>query len=210
MKILAILLLFCWALKVNGQTYSAFGANVGVNGYVFSPTTSAFTSGFAPGGWGGLYLRLYYRRFFIAPEAAFNIRGGTLRSSVGGAATVRLFCLDFPVTMGYDFLKQPNVRLGFKMGIVPAYIMSVGGAHERLGTIPADSSPGDFYNSVLWSVQAGVLCTLRRLSFELRYEYGLTQSTSPQGRTTFYRGADLQSSGILFGVGFRLIDSDRL
>jgi len=175
----------------------------------YQTNSNDFFVGRLPGFSAGFYMQLNFRRLYFAPELMYAFRGASLIPFDGSSELIlRQHHLDIPLLVGYELVKKGGYRLALQAGPMASYLIGTAGNIEDVTTLPADTRPRDLYNSVVWGYQAGLGLVFNYLTFDLRYEAGITPTSSPEGEAVLFRNARLKNSLFRVGVGFHLLYFD--
>lgn len=202
-----------------GTGLMAQGLNIGLRGGLTTAKISTnlsenFASDNHLGYQGGAFVRLNFNRLYVQPELIYNLRSTTLDYTVGsdigfdGAGInyeMELGTFDIPVLLGFKMVdtKLFNVRLfvgpeiSFSTSKKLNYEYTTGEGGES-----GDGDGGpltlDDFNSSTWYLQAGAGVDVLFLTFDIRYEKGLSD---------LYNDGDLdfKSNVWVFTLGFKII-----
>lgn len=114
----------------------------------------------------GAFLRINTGKLYLQPEVVYNHRSTQLAGLSGGDVTFDLGTIDIPVLVGFKLLDAKVFNLRAFAG--PEISFATGDA-----TSSDDVTLADF-NKKTWYMQAGVGVDLLFLTFDLRYEKGLS------------------------------------
>jgi len=114
----------------------------------------------------GVFLRLNSGKLYLQPEAVYNHRSTQLAGFSGGDITFDVGTIDVPVLVGFKILDGKVFNLRAFAGPEASFATSDGTSSDNV-TI-AD------FNKMTWYMQAGVGVDLLFLTFDLRYEKGLS------------------------------------
>ncbi len=134
---------------------------------------------------GGLWARIGAAGFYIQPEAYLGSKGGQFsfsddNESVIGTAKVKFTNFDIPILFGTK-IGSNKLNAHFMAGPVISFVVNDNTTFA--GMIP-DKEDFQNYKDQTWGGQVGAGVDLGNLSFDLRYETGLSDIHKSSGRDT--------------------------
>lgn len=195
------------------------GIRVGLTSNTLSTNLSEnFASDNRLGYQGGAFVRLNFGKFYVQPELIYNHRSTKLEyeinpvidgenQKVGVRSDLKIGTFDIPVIAGFKILKTkmlnvrifagPDISFSTKKDI--SYEYTTGDGEDFEGDIPEDSKINiDDFNSSTWYLQAGAGVDVLFLTFDVRWEKGLSE-TYNDGNLSF------KNNVWLFTLGFKFI-----
>ena len=142
----------------------------------------------------GAFVRLNFDKFYIQPELIYNHRSTKLQYEInpiidgenqqlGVRSDLKIGTFDIPVLFGFKIVKTKllNIRffagpeLSFATSKSLSYEYTTGDGEEFNGEVPDDSKLSvDDFNQTTWYLQAGAGIDVLFLTFDIRYEKGLS------------------------------------
>jgi len=142
----------------------------------------------------GAFVRLNFDKFYIQPELIYNHRSTKLQYEInpvidgenqqlGVRSDLKIGTFDIPVLFGFKIVKTKllNIRffagpeLSFATSKSLSYEYTTGDGEEFNGEVPDDSKLSvDDFNQTTWYMQAGAGIDVLFLTFDIRYEKGLS------------------------------------
>lgn len=150
----------------------------------------------------GAYARVGLVGFFIQPEVLFRNLNFSVTNKNNSSASNNLSYVDVPVLFGKKFLKLLRVSAGPNFQFLVNKDITVSNASSAVDPI----KEGDFKNFVL-GAQAGVGVDVWKLSFDIRYDFSLTQIGAAAQLVNNNNSVDFstRASMFQFSVGYRFI-----
>lgn len=166
----------------------------------------------------GAFARLNFNKFYVQPELIYNHRSTKLEyeinpvidgenQRVGVRSDMKIGTFDIPVIAGFKLIKNKlfNVRLfagpniSFSSSKKVSYEYTTNDGEDFDGEIPDDGKISlDDFNSTTWYLQAGAGVDVLFLTFDIRYEKGLSD---------LYNSANLnfKNNVWVFTLGFKFL-----
>ncbi len=150
----------------------------------------------------GAYTRVGLVSFFIQPEILFRNLNFSVANNNNSSASNNLSYIDVPVLFGKKFLKLVRVSAGPNFQFLVNKDITVSNASSAVDTI----KEGDFKNFVL-GAQAGLGVDVWKLSFDVRYDFSLTQIGEAAKLVNNNNSVDFstRASMFQFSIGYRFI-----
>jgi hypothetical protein len=164
----------------------------------------------------GAFVRVNLGKFYIQPELIYNHRSTKLEyevtpvidldnQRVGARTEMKIGTFDIPVIAGFKLIKTKllNVRVfaGPVMSLATnkslSYNYTTGDGEEFTGEVNEPINVDDF-NQITWYAQAGAGVDVLFLTFDIRYEKGLSD---------LYNGGEVnfKNNVWVFTLGFKFI-----
>lgn len=205
-----------------GSGLMAQGLNIGLRGGLTTAKISTnlsenFASENQLGYQGGVFVRLKFNKFYVQPELIYNHRSTKLEYTyrpvaeingltpeVGVNYSMKIGTIDIPVLLGFKLVDSKMFNFRFFAGPVVSFATNkeltyevTTGDGENIDTENDPLSVDDF-NSTTWYLQAGAGVDVLFLTFDVRYEKGLSD---------IYNNGDLnfKSNVWVFTLGFKII-----
>lgn len=140
----------------------------------------------------GAFLRINTGKLYLQPEVVYNHRSTQLAGFSGGDVTFDLGTIDIPVLVGFKLLDAKVFNLRAFAG--PEISFATGD-----GTTSDNVTLADF-NKKTWYMQAGVGVDLLFLTFDLRYEKGLSNFIND-----FEDQGNLKNNVWVFSLGLKFM-----
>lgn len=150
----------------------------------------------------GAYTRVGLVSFFIQPEILFRNLNFSVANNNNSSASNNLSYIDVPVLFGKKFLKLVRVSAGPNFQFLVNKDITVSNASNAVDPIKG----GDFKNFVL-GAQAGLGVDIWKLSFDIRYDFSLTQIGEAAKLVNNNNSVDFstRASMFQFSIGYRFI-----
>lgn len=215
-------LFLVFAVVLMSSALMAQMPNIGIRGGLTtaklkSDLSSNFSSDNKLGYQGGVFVRVNFGKLYLQPEVIYNHRSTKLEYTfspeintdelkAGVRYDMKLGTFDVPVLLGFKIMnsKLMNVRIfagplvSFASSKELSYEYTTGNGED----FELEESDGpltvDDFNNVTWYGQAGVGVDVLFLTFDVRYETGLSD---------LYNGSEvnLKSNVWVFTLGFKFI-----
>ncbi len=174
MKKLTVLFL---AILVSGGVYAqlpSFGIKVGATASSINTTdlSSSYDSENLLGYQIGAFVRIKSGKLYLQPEVVYNHRSTELASFEGGNLDFDIGTIDVPVLIGFKLIDAKVFNVRAFVGPEASFATSKNYTYES--GFKGDPINLDDFNDLSWYVQAGVGVDLLFLTFDIRYEKGLT------------------------------------
>lgn len=174
MKKLTVLFL---AILVSGGVYAqlpSFGIKVGATASSINTTdlSSSYDSENLLGYQIGAFVRIKSGKLYLQPEVVYNHRSTELASFEGGNLDFDIGTIDVPVLIGFKLIDAKVFNIRAFVGPEASFATSKNYTYES--GFKGDPINLDDFNDLSWYVQAGVGVDLLFLTFDIRYEKGLT------------------------------------
>lgn len=203
-RIFLALVLLCTMSFVQAQDIPFI--DVGIRGGVNLSTVTNLPQGLESNGAlagfaGGAFARIKIPLvgLFVQPEIMYSSLGGKLKDAVGAEGDLLLNNLDFAAMIGYNLGLGP---LGVRLGVAPV-LSNVLSSKVKIGGVELDVK--DETNSPLWSVQFGVGADISKLTFDLRYQLGLSKLYNDDNQQNSGTIQDVRSNAIQFTIGYKFL-----
>jgi len=142
----------------------------------------------------GLFARIKGKKFYLQPEVYFTHKGGELKTdnSIFNDNEIKLNTLDIPILLGYKIadLKVANIRV---MGGPVLSFVTDKDLKYSLGGI--NITDGDLKDNN-WALQLGIGADALMFTFDIRYEYGITDISDIEG-------IELKNNIVVFSLGYK-------
>lgn len=206
-----------------GTGLMAQGLNFGLRGGLTTAKISTdlsenFASENQLGYQGGVFVRLNFNRFYVQPELIYNHRSTVLEyniyptingedQEVGVRSDIKIGTIDIPVLAGFKLVdtKMLNFRIfagptiSFSTNESLSYEYTTSDGENIEGDVPEDSQLSlDSFNKTNWYLQAGAGVDVLFLTFDVRYEKGLSDIYN-SGNLNF------KNNVWVFTLGFKFI-----
>jgi hypothetical protein len=172
-----------------------FGLRAGLTTSALSTNSSAtFSSDNQLGYQGGVFVRLNFRKLYVQPELIYNHRSTRLEykldpiidiseGEIGVRSDLTIGTIDVPILAGFKLFDNkmfnfrifagPNISFSTNKKVSYEYTTSDGENIE--GDIPeGEKVSEDDFKSTTWYLQAGAGVDVLFLTFDVRYETGLS------------------------------------
>lgn len=171
-----------------------FGIRAGVTGTTLSTDiNNVFSSENMLGYQAGLFARIHIKRFYIQPELIYNHRSTKLQytvtpihggdgENIGAHTEMKIGSIDIPALFGFTIVKSKVFN--FRVFAGPAISFSTKNSLEYNYTtddgepidedLVADPLSIDDFSKTNWYAQGGLGVDFLFLTFDIRYEKGLT------------------------------------
>lgn len=195
--------------------------NIGIRGGLTTSKLSTnlsenFASENQLGYQGGVFVRLKFNKLYIQPEAIYNHRSTKLEyevvpvidvdnQRVGAKTSMKIGTVDIPVLLGFYLVKNKmfNFRIfagpeiSFSSNKSVEYQYTTGDGEDFNGEV-VDPVTVDDFNQTTWYMQAGAGVDVLFLTFDVRYEKGLSD---------LYNKSDFnfKNNVWVFTLGFKFI-----
>ena len=150
----------------------------------------------------GAYARVGLVSFYIQPEILFRNLNFSVTNNNNSSASNNLSYIDVPVLFGKKFFKLVRVSVGPNFQFLVNKDITVSNASGAADPI----KEGDFKNFVL-GAQAGLGVDVWKLSFDMRYDFSLTQIGAAAQLVNNNNSVDFstRASMLQFSIGYRFI-----
>jgi len=197
------ILLFLFIVLLSSElSYGQFalGIKVGYNGNKLTTNLDSikdqFNSGFHIGAWTRIG-----KRFYVAPEVLYTFSGGVFTkegnlSTTGWKQKITVGSLDIPVMLGFKIIHSKAITWRIEVGPEASFIVNKKISEE--GTNPPIQLSD--INTANWYILAGTGIDVLFLSFDVRYQYGLSKLIKNVGNYSF----DTQNNQLLVSLGFKI------
>lgn len=173
MKKLAILFL---SILISSGVYAQlpnFGIKVGATASSINTTelSSNYSSDNLMGYQLGAFVRINSGKLYLQPEVVYNHRSTELANIGGGAINFDIGTIDVPVLIGFKLVDAKVFNIRAFAGPEASFATSKDFSYDT--GLKSDITLEDF-NDLTWYFQAGVGIDLLFLTFDIRYEKGLS------------------------------------
>lgn len=156
----------------------SFGLKGGMNLSKFN-TTNTFSSDNQAGYFAGVWARFGAAGIHVQPELYFTGKNATLVSSSGAENKVKFTSMDVPILVGTK-IGAAGIGLRLNTGPVISFILD---EEQNFGEAAASAFNGKFKDQTYaWQFGAGL--DISKISFDLRYENGLSKINAEGYPTT--------------------------
>jgi len=172
-----------WAQKANKKNREIFtlGPKAGINYTTLIKDDRRLSSDYQLGYHFGGFLRLSPGKFYVQPELLLTSKktdlqvnqntGGTVQS---GSYQVSFTNVDVPLLFGTKLL---GTRTNFRVFAGPMASFNISGRGLE-DVFRENTSAQDYYEKTIWGFQAGAGIDLGALTFDARYERGLSAAAN--------------------------------
>ena len=192
-KIILILIIFTSGFAAEAQGIFSIGPKVGYNSHNLTDNIDSIQSSIKNSFQVGAFVRLG-KRFYIQPEANYQIDESTLSKDVGSSVMnqdVTIKTLKVPVIFGYKIIHKGPFNLRLLAGPAVTFALNKQLDPANMGELWPIKTTDDLKNSV-WSVQMGGGIDVFFMTLDVRYEMGVDN---------IYNGSsDLQMKNNIFNV----------
>ncbi len=201
-----------------------FGLRLGMTTSKLSTNLSSnFESENRLGYQGGVFVRMNFSRLYVQPELIYNHRSTKLEyeiipvadleeQSVGVRSQMKIGTFDIPVLVGFKLFDSklmnvrifagPNISFSTNKNFTYEYITNDGETIE--GEVPEDQRLAvDDFNTTTWYLQAGAGVDVLFLTFDVRYEKGLSKIF--EGNVSNLQDINLTNNVWVFTLGFKFM-----
>ncbi|MRT92985.1 porin family protein [Ancylomarina sp. 16SWW S1-10-2] len=122
----------------------------------------------------GAFARINLNKWYIQPELNYVSRKSTLEY-MGGSADIKTKSIDIPVLLGYKIIKLPVIKVRAFAGPVASFSID-----DNFKDFVTDGV-NDFSPKVkdaVWNAKVGAGIDVWKLTFDVDYEFGLTDVSS--------------------------------
>jgi len=201
-----------------------FGLRVGLTSSTLSTNLSEnFASENRLGYQAGAFVRLNFNKFYVQPELIYNHRSTKLEYEITpgvnmenmtpyARTTMKIGTFDIPVIAGFKLIKTKllNVRvfagpeISFSTSKSLTYDIVTETGEDIGGEVPEDEQISvDDFNSTTWYLQAGAGVDVLFLTFDVRYEKGLSDVF--EGNVSDLGNVNLKNNVWVFTLGFKFL-----
>ncbi|MBM3171874.1 MAG: PorT family protein [Bacteroidetes bacterium] len=202
MKRIALLLLILPSIML-AQTPAKpfdFGAKVGINVNTLSTSLPDYTGEYYTGFGIGVFGRINVEKFYVQPELMYSAVGGDFTFD-GVAYQARHQGLMMPVLFGYKFVDFKLMNIRAYAG--PYFFYQFGNRVDAVGQgLTAIDMEGNL-NEMGAGIQAGAGLDIWKLTFDLRYHWGLSNNLGSR-QFNGEPNAGLKNANWEVSVGFKL------
>lgn len=173
-KIILVLIISALGLTAEAQGVFSIGPKVGYNSFNLTDNIDSVQASIKNSFQVGAFLRLG-KRFYIQPEANYQIDESTLSKNVGSSVMnqdVTIKSLKVPVIFGYKVINKGPFNLRLLAGPVVTFALNKQLDPENMGELWPIKSADDLKNS-MWSVQMGGGIDVFFVTLDVRYEMGI-------------------------------------
>jgi len=173
-KIILILIIISAGIAAEAQGIFSIGPKVGYNSYNLTDNIDSIQSSIKNSFQVGAFVRLG-RKFYIQPEANYQIDESTLSQQVGSTVMnqdVTIKSLKVPVIFGYKLINKGPFNLRLLAGPAVTFALNKQLDPENMGELWPIKSVDDLKNST-WSIQMGGGIDVFFMTLDVRYEVGV-------------------------------------
>jgi Outer membrane protein beta-barrel domain len=173
-KIILILIIISAGIAAEAQGIFSIGPKVGYNSYNLTDNIDSIQSSIKNSFQVGAFVRLG-RKFYIQPEANYQIDESTLSQQVGSTVMnqdVTIKSLKVPVIFGYKLINKGPFNLRLLAGPAVTFALNKQLDPENMGELWPIRSADDLKNST-WSIQMGGGIDVFFMTLDVRYEVGV-------------------------------------
>lgn len=120
----------------------------------------------------GAFLRLNMNKWYLQPELNYVVRKSEVDFGMG-SLDIKTKSLDVPMLLGYKLIKLPAFKLRAFAGPVASFNID----NSIKSTIEGQVEDPDF-KSAVWNAKVGAGVDVWKLTFDVDYEFGLTDVSS--------------------------------
>ncbi len=166
-----------------------------INGVSYSDFTSAVKSGFNI----GAFARLGGKKLYLQPELLYCQKNSQSTSSSPASLTqtVNLKTIQIPLLLGYKIINLKVASIRAFTGPAMSFAMSGSNVKSNLNNLALNNLKNNIWD---WQLGAGI--DLLKFTFDVRYEWGLTNISDP-GPSNI--GFVNKGKGLTFSLGFKFI-----
>lgn len=209
-KTLFVLLLVAMPLTMSAQNVVSFGPKIGWNSTRLTTDYTDYLQDIKSGCQGGFFFSIYFKKFYVQPEAYLSIKRGELDTSIDDplnpteslqlSQSLTLKTADIPLLLGYKLLDLKLVRLRVWGGPVASYILDKDYTFTINGIDQSDQITKDDFRDATWSVQLGAGLDVLMLTLDVGYEFGLNNFMSIRSLDNF----NLKNNLFYCSLGWRI------
>jgi len=176
-----------------------FGAKVGIHVNTLSTSLPDYTGEYYTGFGMGVFGRINVEKFYVQPELLYSAVGGDF-SFEGVRYEARHQGLMMPVLFGYKFVDFKLLNIRAYAG--PYFFYQFGNRVDPVGQTVSVIQDGRF-NEMGAGIQAGAGLDIWKLTFDLRYHWGLSNNLGSR-QFNGQPNAGLKNANWEISVGFKL------
>jgi hypothetical protein len=200
-KLLLMLLIAIFGLQGKSQEWFCLGPKVGYNSNTLSGNFNINSSEVKNSLQVGAFLRLG-SKFFIQPEANYQVLSGTLNSGNGLSSVLgqdySIQSVKIPALLGFKLLNKSALNFRLMAGPAVTYLLNKKIDQVTENELWPLKSVNDLKNSI-WSVQTGVGLDVFFITLDVRYEFGVENMYS--GNSNF----KMRNNIFNFSLGIKLL-----
>jgi hypothetical protein len=143
----------------------------------------------------GAFVRLG-NKIYVQPEVLFMNRQGEFSAGniAGSSKSIHLKTLDIPVLIGGKIIGSDAFNLRVMAGPVASLALNKDVSSENWGSVITE----DDIRSANWGLQLGAGIDVLMLTFDLRYEYGISNFSKEDGLT-------LKNNMFVVSLGWKIL-----
>ncbi len=176
-----------------------FGAKVGINVNTLSSSLPDYAGDYYTGFGVGVFGRINVQKFYVQPELLYSAVGGDFTFD-GVAYQARHQGLMMPVLFGYKFVDFKLLNIRAYAG--PYFFYQFGNRVDAVDQTLSVIQEGRF-NEMGAGIQAGAGVDIWKLTFDLRYHWGLSNNLGSR-QFNEQPNAGLKNANWEISVGFKL------
>jgi len=177
-----------------------FGAKVGINVNTLSTSLPDYTGEYYTGFGIGVFGRINVEKFYVQPELMYSAVGGDFTFD-GVAYQARHQGLMMPVLFGYKFVDFKLMNIRAYAG--PYFFYQFGNRVDAVGQGSTAIDMEGKFNEMGAGIQAGAGLDIWKLTFDLRYHWGLSNNLGSR-QFNGEPNAGLKNANWEISVGFKL------
>lgn len=166
--------------------------NATINNVSYSNFTSAAKSGFNI----GAFARLGGKRLYLQPELLYCQKNGE-SSTTAVTQTIKLKSIQIPLLLGYKLVDLKIVSIRAFTGPAMSFAMASSNVQSNLTNLALNNLKNNIWD---WQLGGGV--DVGPLTFDLRYEWGLSKMSDTSSSNT---GFVNKGKALTFSIGFKFI-----
>jgi hypothetical protein len=209
-KLLFASILILSPVFLRAQGPISFGPKIGWNMNRLTTDYTDYVREMKNGLQGGLFFSIYLDKFYFQPEAYFSLKRGAIETTIGDpndplstvkvTQTINLKTIDIPILIGYKLIDAKVARLRIWGGPVASYLMNKEYVLSIDGLDQSDRITRDDFRDANWGVQLGAGLDILFLTFDVGYEFGLSDFLQISSLDDF----DLSNNLFFCSIGWRL------
>ncbi len=166
-----------FAQKPSGSVFT-FGPKAGINYTTLIEDTKSLSSNYQLGYHGGAFIRVSPGKFYLQPEVLLTakktdviVNQNSNTNTEAGTYKVTFTNVDVPLMIGTRLVGNESFNLRVFGGPLASFNLGGKGLKELF---KENQSAAEYYEKTVWGFQAGAGFDLGALTFDARYERGLT------------------------------------
>jgi hypothetical protein len=195
-KVLIALLIIVTGVSAGAQIpYFSIGPKAGANFSKFTSDQDQIKEEMKSSLHFGAFVRLG-NKIYVQPELLFMNRKGEMSSSMfsGSSKSIHLKTLDVPVLLGAKLIDAKAMNIRLMAGPVASFALNKDITTENWD----ETFTSDDIKNASWGVQAGAGVDLLMFTFDLRYEFGVSDFSKDEGFT-------LKNNMFVVSLGWKIL-----